>query len=86
MKKTMAKGPLFNYLGRFRKQEFLDQGHNEVPGWIQKLGQILSAGSGPIPDKYKPHMGFKDNAGKPKVTGRHNPNSEKSRQNQGRFK
>jgi hypothetical protein len=28
VKKTMAKGKLFNYLGRFRKQKFLDQGHN----------------------------------------------------------
>lgn len=28
VKKTTAKGPLFNYLGHFRKQKFLDQGHN----------------------------------------------------------
>jgi hypothetical protein len=30
VKKTTASGPLFGYLGRFKRQKFLDAGHNNI--------------------------------------------------------
>ncbi len=64
-KKTTAKGSLFGYLGHFRQQKVLDEGHNN---FLKSVAGLIGGPFGRAFPQFSASRGFKGDKKNPPLT------------------